>query len=54
MFEGMPDDRILAGEEAAGIVTVAANPRMAEVKIRDSSKAFRSLGESLERKSTSG
>jgi hypothetical protein len=54
IFEGIPADRILAGEEAAGIVTVAANPRIAEVKIRDSSNTFRSFGESLDRKSTKG
>lgn len=52
--DGRPEKLVLTGEEAAGTVTVIANPRMAEVRMRDESSADLLFSDSRDRKLTNG
>lgn len=52
--EGKPAEAWLIGDEAGGTVSVMANPRIADVNMREASSSFFSRSDSLERKLTSG
>lgn len=52
--EGNPEKLELTGEDAAGTVIVMANPLIADVKIRDESRAVRSCSDNFDRKFTRG
>ncbi len=52
--EGRPDLVLLIGADDKGIVMVSTKPRIADVRIRDSSKSCRSLGSSCDRNLTNG
>jgi hypothetical protein len=52
--EGMPDLTFFRGEELSGMVIVLQKPRIAEVSIREESRAVLSWGKSRERNWTRG